>query len=261
MGSKLLRIATFVLALLGLVAGMNQMLIEWRFAGIEDLARRIEGGLIPEPSFWPKFEANGHSALSEVASCETEATKAQLTVSLSKFDSLSRGADLQARDQQRLVAIAAAKRSILCGPMDGDAWFRLGLLELGAQGPTPDVLSYFATANRLTPSEGWLIRIRTPIYADLANRGVTNFREQAIRDAMVFTAFGHDPARALNWLAAWPDMLRSGFMEGLSLVSFREHRWYFSLASDFGVDIGQDTKGTVIIDPFTRKPFNQYVSQ
>jgi len=257
----ILRIIAVIIGCMSVWTGIDQMNRAWKLAPIADLASRIENGVLPEPGFWPRFDALVPNSDLPVRGCGDNAIKAWLTVSLARFDSLSRGPDLPARDAQRRSAIAKAKAAIACGPMNGNAWFRLGLLELGVEGPTPDVISYFETANRLSPAEGWLVRIRTPVYADLASRGLVEFRDQAVRDIEVFTAYGYEPDRVLNWLAAWPDLLRAGVSSGLKAKSLQERRAYFKAASNLGIDIGQKSRSIVVVDPFSGKSVSREIEE
>lgn len=246
----LLAIATLILSTL-------QITSEWRFWGYDDLAARIANGANPAADDWLQFDALLDRSEGLDADCNFQGVRARLSVSLARYDSAVQSRNAEDIDRRRANAIAAAEQNIRCSPLDGNAWFRRALLEVSVHGLTDAARNLFQIADRYAPSEGALMRIRIPLYAAYVTQGHVEYRDQVIRDIANYTAFALDPNHVLVWCGAWPDLLCTSVKEGFRYLTVRQRNWYFAVANNLGIDLGQPRNETVIVDPFSRKPINK----
>lgn len=220
-----------------------------------DLARRIEEGAIVDLKYLDAFDRR-HPDDRLVSLCDVRFRRARLTIELARLDLAVAEGDFTNLDLARERAMKAARRVIECAPLDGNAWLRYAMVETAAGGLTPAVREKFATADRLAPYEGWVIRARLPFYADLASRGIEGFAEPALRDFRSIVLYTRDVGLVIRLVKLWPGQFLEPYRGLVTLLPVRERRRHESAATEAELDIGQPRKREEVV-PFLDAPSGQ----
>lgn len=185
-------------------------------AMVRSLAEAIEEGSQPRLDVLDQLHDDRASA-GILARCNIEDLRALASVNMKETDLAYEIADPPRADRAGDAADRAIRKALSCGPLDGNLWLRLVMLQTARSGVLPTAFEYLRLSYWTAPSEGWIVRARVDFASRLLGAGVKDVEPDLRSDIRTLVNFDTNNNIAAMFLAA-PEPARAIYGEWIELL-------------------------------------------